>query len=274
MKEIKNSLFTWIIKQPIIFVFIGSLISLTSMFFSRIFNIQSPYFTPLFLFIFLIGAVYLVIKGLPKDEIDKKSFSIIFTVAKLMLILSVIALFVSIKNLAPFYIILFISFYLIGLSISYLYVSFKMAKKLGLDTWKIILSFPFGFMLLSLTGYFLADKKEKQILMLSNTFNSFINKLKKINLPTDNLFIAFVILNLSIINTLSNLFVYFIAYLYKILSKGKVVKKYVNIFANIIIIINILMSIVFVIKKDYFAEKIKQTEQTYIIGNIENQKNE
>lgn len=274
MKEIKNTLFTWIIKQPIIFVLIASLISLTLIIFSWIFNIQSPYFKSAFFLIFLILDVYLVIRGLPKDEMDRKSFNIIFTTSKLIMILSIISLLAYIKNSVPFYIIFFILFYLIGLSVSYLYASFKMAKKLGLNTWKIIFSFPFGFMLLSLTGYFLSDKKEKQNLIINNSFNNFFNKLKKINLSTDNLFIAFVVLNLSIINTISNLLVYFIAYLYKVISKDKIIKKHINIFASIIIVINILMSMGFIIKKDYFTEKIKQTEQNYIIKEMDNKKHE
>ena len=274
MKEIKNNLFTWTIKQPIIFTLLGTLIIFLLNVVAWIFDIQAPQILALFLFILLIGVSYFVIRGLPKDNLDKKSFNIIFTTTKLILILLVIVLLFFIKNLSPSYIVFLLSFYLVGLSISYLYASFKMAKKLGLETWKIILSFPFGFMLLSLTGYFLADEKEKQVLIIGNKFSGFIEKLKKINLPTDNLFIAFVILNLSIINTFSNLIIYLIAYLYKVFSKGKIVKKQINIFAIIIIILNILISVGFIVKMDYFTSKIKQVEQNYIIREVDNQKHE
>lgn len=65
-------------------------------------------------------------------------------------------------------------FYLFGLFLSNLFTKYSRCKTIGLNTWKIICSMPFGFSLLWIPGYILPDNTSKQTnISLSNRYNKF-----------------------------------------------------------------------------------------------------
>ena len=64
--------------------------------------------------------------------------------------------------------------YLIGLAICGIYAKYKRATTIGISPWKVILSMPFGFLLMWTPGYLIKDKNVKTSLDIkSNWYNRF-----------------------------------------------------------------------------------------------------
>ena len=149
------------------------------------------------LVISIVFSICMLIKWLPNDNLDRRSFvavdnglTIIYFIA---IILSTIFIATN-QQLLIFYIfwlqnysvILFlvaataialIYLYVLGLMIANLYSTYRRALGMGVPKWKAILSLPFTFSLFWLPGYLLPDApKTKQVIEIkSKWYSAFTN---------------------------------------------------------------------------------------------------
>lgn len=144
-------------------------------------NSQSVmYSTPLFILMLaaLIFSVCLMIKWLPKNNLDRRSFVAVdngltiiyfisFLVSTLFLLTNTTRIMywaMWLQYQSMFLLILvgiiaaIIYLYICGLMVSNMYATYKRAITMGVPRWKAILSFPFTFVMLWLPGYLLADE--------------------------------------------------------------------------------------------------------------------
>jgi hypothetical protein len=72
---------------------------------------------------------------------------------------------------------IFVSLYLIGVTISGIYAKYKRAVTLGITPWKVILSMPFAFLLMWTPGYLIKEKENiKSNLEIKSNWYSKFNK--------------------------------------------------------------------------------------------------
>ncbi|MBR4892104.1 MAG: hypothetical protein IKZ34_02920 [Alphaproteobacteria bacterium] len=171
-----STVLTWTLWTPLKFaLFTGLIISLFSIVFFLIFNTIAKTQTA-YIFSLILGTViglFLSLRRLPKTQMDQKSFVAIHNaqIVTLLLTFAVITKFAVriISNiptnplsLAFIALTIITFFYLIGLTFISIYTNYLRIKQLNIPKWKILLSFPFGFDMLWIPGYFLQDKPSQK----------------------------------------------------------------------------------------------------------------
>ncbi|MBR5904203.1 MAG: hypothetical protein IKZ49_01560 [Alphaproteobacteria bacterium] len=222
MKSATNNLTTWIFKQPLIFAiaffFIGFAVIFGYSIITSLLNIESV--EPLLFVLviaFIISAYFLIIKKLPHDDMAHSDFVAITNAGTFIAILIPVITLLIIgnnqdilkNNIMRMYmfqptlfwsLLIFTAFtylYLFGVGISGLYAKYKRALQIGISTWKIVLSWPFAYILTWTPGYLFADKKTKSSLTIKTNLYKKFNKMVLSN--TTNL--VFVFLTLLLLNT-------------------------------------------------------------------------
>ena len=176
-KENKNQLRTWILNKPLIFsiMFLGISFILSLIFsaIQTILNMESLTLMYICVISAFAASVWYMIKKLPHDNMNQKDFVAITNAASLITILSsftailglgsngnllkmkIMMAYLTHPNIffALFTLLVFISTYLLGLSIAGIYAKYKRSTTLGVSPWKTIFSMPFGFFLLWTPGY-------------------------------------------------------------------------------------------------------------------------
>ena len=144
---------------------------------------------------FILPACYMIQK-LPHDKMNQNDFVAITNGSS---IISIIASFIAIftmsfsnlsfhRDLIALYILhptifsilltltVFVSLYLIGLSLAGIYAKYKRAVTLGVSPWKVILSMPFSFLLMWTPGYLTDEKDVKPNLEIKSAWYKKLNK--------------------------------------------------------------------------------------------------
>ncbi|HOY47243.1 MAG TPA: hypothetical protein PLZ05_01410 [Alphaproteobacteria bacterium] len=188
-KTTKSKLLSWLFSEPVRFAIISFLSVLGVSFvyilareiFYKDMVMSSIPFLILIFFVILINTV-LLIKRLPKDILDRRSFIAIDNGLSIIYfsIFIIMTLFIAssardlvfytiwLQNYSMVFFLLtatlgsLVYLYVIGLMISNIYVIFRRAVSMGVPKWKIILSMPFMFSMFWVSNYLLPeDKKTK-----------------------------------------------------------------------------------------------------------------
>lgn len=198
----KSQLKDWFVSKPIKFALLSLGLITGIIFFYFLLNMSvlhiNPYMVrgPIFATVGLaLGfAIYKLIKWLPSETLDRRSFVAIdngLTFIYYMAILFSAFLIMNgaqdlmyfsmwVRNFSlPVFILTIVLgslvyLYVLGLMISNIYATYLRAREMGVSKWKAILSFPFGTTLLWLPGYILPEsKKNKEVITIkSKWFNS------------------------------------------------------------------------------------------------------
>lgn len=276
MKNTTNKLTTWIFKQPVIFALSFFIIGLLTIFgysvITSLLNIDT--IAPLLyilMVVFVLTAYFVVIKKLPHDDMAHSDFVAITNAGTLIAILipAITLLFIGnnqealksdimrIYMFQPslFWGLLIITgfsyLYLFGVGVSGLYAKYKRSVQIGISKWKVILSWPFGYMLTWIPGYLLVDKKTKSSLTIkTDTYKKF-NKWvlsSTANLTTTFLILLFLNTTIAGINALV-LTTLLLGYygLWMLKHKKDFIKHVDNIYALSAVFINISMILLFII---------------------------
>lgn len=191
---------TWLFNKPVFFAL--SFFILSTILFMICAAIQTflnfetmiPAFIT-FVLSFVI-CTYYVIKKLPHEQMNQNDFVAITNGASIISIITSLAsiLFIGVygtqikqdimrmyflhRGLFACLLILFtlIALYLIGLTICNIYAKYKRATTIGISPWRVILSMPFGFLLMWTPGYLIKDKVKNNMEIKSQWFSRF-NKL-------------------------------------------------------------------------------------------------
>jgi len=200
-KQNKTQLKSWLLTRPLGFALLcicfGTLFALVYALVQTLFGIES--FIPiyvLFTLSFILSAWYMI-KKLPHEKMNQSDF---VAIANGTNIISIVASFVVIYGVAfrgffigrdvmalylfhptTFYtlfgISVFVSLYLIGVTISGIYAKYKRAVTLGISPWKVILSMPFAFLMMWTPGYLIKEKENvKPNLEIKSNWYSKFNK--------------------------------------------------------------------------------------------------
>ncbi|MBN1325071.1 MAG: hypothetical protein JW974_02535 [Alphaproteobacteria bacterium] len=201
VKKITNSkLLSWLFNEPARFALLsfGLIFSVSilyvltkEVFYTNI--IESPLPFLLLVFGVMIFSVYKLIKWLPKDNMDRRSFiaidnglsfiyfAIFFTLTILIASNSQDIVFYTVW-LQHYSMILFmgaafigslIYLYILGLMVANLYSVYRRAISMGIPKWKVILSLPFTFSMFWIAGYLLPeDKKIKSAITIKTKWYS------------------------------------------------------------------------------------------------------
>ena len=222
-----NTLKSWLFNKPIIFTLITLtfmvIFSLITSLITTVFNVSDNSANVIMIIAALISFIYpayYVIKKLPNDKMYRNDFiaivngaNIISLIASLIAILSVLLygpnlerdlMFMYVMRPALFTILfivlLLLTVYLIGVAISAIYAKYKRCKQIGIDTWKIILSMPFGFLMLWTPGYLIDDKNKKSLLEIKSKWYSKFNKWVVSNFPNTLFMFLFLLFCKNIIS--------------------------------------------------------------------------
>jgi hypothetical protein len=203
-ESIGHKLSTWFFKEPVKFALLSfGLILGTSVLYMLVRKLIGVDMNPSFLsfgalmLVVLMFSVYKLIKWLPGENLDRRSFVAIDNGFSIIIfsffLLSTIFIAHNAQNImfytmwlqnysmAMFLIaaIILSLFYLyfIGLVVTNIYSTFRRATAMGVPKWKIILSLPFTIMLFLGAGYLLPDdKKEKSVITIkSKWYSNFTN---------------------------------------------------------------------------------------------------
>lgn len=265
-KPLKFSIITFIMMIGVGFIY--AIIS------SLIFNgaTESRSILTILLAITFAISAYLMLKKLPSDNLDRKSFvainnaQIFFTSAafiistliivanaeKIMLKLMLMPTHSSMAFIAIIVVAALFYLYLCGLFIANLYVKFRRCRSLGISPWKIICTMPLGFGLLWIPGYILPEKtKNKPILSIKTKwYNKFTDWVLSGSINTIIVFIALVAFSGFFFGFNSILLTLFLAVIFaiwlNIYGKEKFNQSLPKKYATFAIIINIILIICFV----------------------------
>ena len=196
----KTSLKSWVLTKPVLFALwcmgLGILFGLGYALIQMILHIESM--VPVYLLCALAFVIptYRLIKQLPHQDINQNDFvaitngtSIISIIASFLTIFFVVfsgygfqRSLIALSILHPmmfsllFAVAIFISLYLIGVSITGIYAKYKRAVTMGVTPWKVILSMPFAFLLMWTPGYLNKDKDAKSNLEIETKWYNQLNK--------------------------------------------------------------------------------------------------
>ena len=196
----KNQLKQWLFNKPVLFasVFFGMTIILGLVYslFQTFLSFES--ILPIY-FIFALSficATYYMIKKLPHDEMYRNDFIAINNGASIISITTSLIAILLIGLAGPmiqrkmmmmyllhqsafliiFIAIILLSLYILGVAVANIYAKYKRATTMGINPWRVILSIPFGFLLMWTPGYLIAEKGKKSNLVIkSNWYNRFNN---------------------------------------------------------------------------------------------------
>ena len=199
-KQNKPALKSWLLTKPLMFTLwcMGLIVifGLSYALIQTFFNFESLWLVyTLCALTFALPICYMIQK-LPHEKMNQSDF---VAIANGATIISVIPSFIAVL-MAGFYsyslqrdmmalymwhpaafsillaLAVFISIYLIGVSISGIYAKYKRATTLGVSPWKVILSMPFAFLLMWTPGYLIKDKDTKSGLEIKSAWYAKFNK--------------------------------------------------------------------------------------------------
>lgn len=277
MAEKKSiTLLDWLLWKPIKFSVITFLMMIGVGFIyavipSLIFNggTESKSLLTILLAVAFAVSAYLMLRKMPSDNLDRKSFvainnaQIFFTSAAFIISTLIIVanantimlklLLMPTHSSASFIAIIVVAalfyLYLCGLFIANLYLKFRRCRTLGISPWKILCSMPLGFGLLWIPGYILPDvKKGKQTLQLKTKwYNKFTDWVLSNTVNTIIVFIALVTFSGFFFGFNSILLTLFLAVIFaiwlNIYGKDGFGKILPHKYASFAIILNIILII-------------------------------
>lgn len=201
--EQKSKLRSWFLSAPakfsaLLFVLTAGITILYSAIGGLLYpNAEFLYLKPLMVLLIaaFVFSIYKLVKWLPKDNLDRRSFvavdnglTFIYFIA---IILSAFFLVRSVEHvmyymmwLQYYSVVLFfvtlslaslIYLYVLGLLISNIYAIYRRALGMGIPKWKALLSFPFTLALIWMPGYLLPEEKKTKpvITIKSNWYAKF-----------------------------------------------------------------------------------------------------
>lgn len=277
IKNSKSTLKTWLLDKPARFTLWMFLISAVLIGISYVPKLMMiPFMDSLIMLVFLavlLLSIYDLIKHLPHDNMPHTDFIAIMNGYKIisLLIFGIwlwLALWVSRDiRLATTDVTSHVSVtlsvviktvwfilggYLLGLWISGIYAKYKRAKEIGFDTWKIILTMPFCFMMTWMPGYLVTDKKQQSnITIKSKWYKKFTDWVLSNNYRTLFVFLVFfvfanVIFSQTVQLVIFTLILFLIYMFWKSVAKENFSKQMNVGYIWTGIILNISMLILFV----------------------------
>ena len=199
-KQNKTQLKSWLLTKPLGFallcICLGTVFALVYALIQTVLGIES--FIPIYALCILtfVMSTWYMIKKLPHDKMNQSDFvaiingvNIISVIASFIVIFGVVFhgffigrdimalyLFHPTRFYTLFGVSIFVSLYLIGVTISGIYAKYKRVVTLGISPWKVILSMPFAFLLMWTPGYLIKDKEIKSALEIKSQWYSKLNK--------------------------------------------------------------------------------------------------
>ena len=200
-KQNKTQLKSWLLTKPLGFallcICLGTVFALVYALIQTVLGIES--FIPIYALCILtfVMSTWYMIKKLPHDKMNQSDFvaiingvNIISVIASFIVIFGVVFhgffigrdimalyLFHPTRFYTLFGVSIFVSLYLIGVTISGIYAKYKRAVTLGITPWKVILSMPFAFLLMWTPGYLIKEKENiKSNLEIKSNWYSKFNK--------------------------------------------------------------------------------------------------
>lgn len=286
------SLCSWLLLTPLKFALTAFLIIFLFMFIANLINPEISNSTMVLLvFSAIIVAAFLNLRKLPRENMDQNSFvalnnaqiligATLFITATIIIAATektIIAKIMWMNTNFNMVILLTIVFaalfilYLCGIFITNIYAKYMRCKEIGISSWKIVCSMPFGFSLLWLPGYLLQDKNKTNPAVISHT-RWYSKVTKKITSNTTYTTIAFIIItayssffygfNISIL-TLASALIF--AVWFRIAGLSNFRQHQNNKYAYVAIIINV---ITIISAATYFTQKI-DSRMTINISDVE-----
>lgn len=286
------SLCSWLLLTPLKFALTAFLIIFLFMFIANLINPEISNSTMVLLvFSAIIVAAFLNLRKLPRENMDQNSFvalnnaqiligATLFITATIIIAATEKTIMAKIMwmntnfNMVILLTIVFAALfilYLCGIFITNIYAKYMRCKEIGISSWKIVCSMPFGFSLLWLPGYLLQDKNKTNPAVISHT-RWYSKVTKKITSNTTYTTIAFIIItayssffygfNISIL-TLASALIF--AVWFRIAGLSNFRQHQNNKYAYVAIIINV---ITIISAATYFTQKI-DSRMTINISDVE-----
>ncbi len=286
------SLCSWLLLTPLKFALTAFLIIFLFMFIANLINPEISNSTMVLLvFSAIIVAAFLNLRKLPRENMDQNSFvalnnaqiligATLFIAATIIIAATEKTIMAKIMwmntnfNMVILLTIVFAALfilYLCGIFITNIYAKYMRCKEIGISSWKIVCSMPFGFSLLWLPGYLLQDKNKTNPAVISHT-RWYSKVTKKITSNTTYTTIAFIIItayssffygfNISIL-TLASALIF--AVWFRIAGLSNFRQHQNNKYAYVAIIINV---ITIISAATYFTQKI-DSRMTINISDVE-----
>ena len=292
----QTTLNTWLFKLPFKFAIISfALILLLSFlypFVGQLFfdETHALPMKPLFIFmiISILTGIYFSVKKAPRIKMDTSSFITIHTAQTLLIFLlfsaSTYLLLSNQQNilfnlmvsesasglstiLIPAIALYFL--YLVGIEIFNIYVKIRRIQDFNIQTWKIILSIPFGFSALWVPGYLLNTTKPKKVAqeIKSKWYAKLVSWTTKTQLNTISMFVFITVLSSFFAGLNAVLLTFSFALLFGIwalqIGTKQFEKNMAKKYSSVAVIINIALIILFICTY-IFAPKTQQNIQINI----------
>jgi hypothetical protein len=281
-----STLLTWLFKAPLKFALISFITSILAIsIYAMITSTQPPIF--ILLTISFALAVYFTVRKLPKIKMDKQSFVAIYTAQMLLtFLLLTVSTYILVSNQQTImfrlmmlntnhttsflFIIILLALYflfLLGTAITNLYIKICCIQQFNIPTWKMIISFPFGFGMLWIPGYLLNNNTTKKPAqeIKSKTYSRIINWTLKNNINTISMFVFITLLSGFFVGILPTLLTFIMALIFGLWSNqigAKKFEKQINkTYSTTAVVINILMIIII---SCFYAFAPKQTVEINI----------
>ena len=189
MTQLKNWLFTKPVMFALLFLLANIVVWLIYMAIQAIFNTDSLLsFYILFAIAFVLCTWY-TIKKLPHESLNQNDFVAVTNGVSITSVFAglVAVLLYGVGTKIPFsatYGVIFVLFilltlfalYLLGLAICGIYAKYKRATTIGISKWRVILSMPFGFLLMWTPGYLIKAQNTKPTLEIKCKWYTKFNK--------------------------------------------------------------------------------------------------
>lgn len=151
-------------------------------------NITPSQIMPMFLImgVGIIIAIIKLVRWLPNDNLDRRSFVMVDNGLTLgYAIVSICGILISYKSLVPMFtqmqtsspivailclvLISIVMLYMFGISIANMYATYRRARGMGVPRYKALMAFPFTIAIYWFPGYFLDDDKKKKPVLTTDT---------------------------------------------------------------------------------------------------------
>lgn len=265
---------TWLFKRPIFFSLIYFCVSFVATFITAVISsllamndaASVKTWAVIMVISLIITAYYVIIKKLPHEEISQPDFvaitngSSLITLAVPALTLLVIGtnaevlkhklLYLYVTHTSMLYIVavilLFLYFYITGVAISGLYAKYKRATSIGISKWKVILSWPFGFLLSWMPGYLIKGKNIKSNLTIKSKWFKQFNEYTLLSQKNTTFVFLFLLLASQIISSLSSLILTIVILLYYGLWNLKYKSDFPRVLNSYYAISSVMINVLFI----------------------------
>jgi hypothetical protein len=295
---LSTKLISWFFNAPAKFAILSlCLMGITAIIYAIIASaimgdVANPNVAPMFIVmaIALIVGIVMLIKWLPHDNLDRRSYiaadlglSSIYFISSMLSVLFVAANQQAIMYYAlrlaqystPLLIIAslllsLVYLYILGAFIANIYATYRRGIAMSVPRWKLILSIPFTLSLFWFPGYMLPDAKEKTVIEIkSKWYANIVNWIMARPLNSVIVLVITLILMLFLFDFASTVFTGIFAIIFGILVwrvGAKNLRKNVGgWFATFIMLLNILIFIGVGIYGSIDADNIVSSEQIEVI---------